>query len=73
MSQKRCPICKKPSEEAFFPFCSKRCAMVDLGRWLKGEYVIPGDETSTDALPEYVPEEEEDSPSASEHKNKTIH
>jgi hypothetical protein len=26
----------------FSPFCSKRCADVDLGRWLKGNYVIPG-------------------------------
>lgn len=43
-----CPICKKnPVEAAFRPFCSKRCADVDLGRWLTGKYALPvedGDE-----------------------------
>ena len=37
-----CPICKKLSDEAAKPFCSKRCADIDLGRWLKGGYAIPG-------------------------------
>jgi uncharacterized protein len=37
-----CPICGKPAGERFNPFCSKRCADVDLGRWLKGGYAIPG-------------------------------
>ena len=37
-----CPICKKPSDEAAKPFCSKRCSDIDLGRWLKGGYAIPG-------------------------------
>lgn len=36
-----CPICKKPSVQAFHPFCSVRCANVDLNRWLTGSYVIP--------------------------------
>ncbi|MDP2781957.1 DNA gyrase inhibitor YacG [Devosia sp.] len=36
-----CPICSKPAVEAFKPFCSKRCADVDLHRWLTGGYVIP--------------------------------
>jgi endogenous inhibitor of DNA gyrase (YacG/DUF329 family) len=40
-----CPICGRPMETAFKPFCSKRCADIDLGRWLKGNYVIPGRET----------------------------
>jgi hypothetical protein len=40
---KPCPICGKPRVEKFKPFCSKRCADIDLGRWLKGAYVIPGD------------------------------
>jgi uncharacterized protein len=39
---KPCPICGKPSVQAFHPFCSARCADVDLNRWLKGNYVIPG-------------------------------
>ena len=37
-----CPICNKASVRAYRPFCSKRCADVDLGRWLHGAYVIPG-------------------------------
>ena len=37
-----CPICKKPVQEAFRPFCSKRCADVDLQRWLSDRYVVPG-------------------------------
>lgn len=37
-----CPICRKTSEPAYRPFCSKRCADIDLGRWLRGSYVIPG-------------------------------
>lgn len=39
---RHCPICRKPAEERFRPFCSKRCADVDLNRWLKGGYAIPG-------------------------------
>jgi len=37
----RCPICGKPQEPASRPFCSKRCADVDLQRWLSGRYAIP--------------------------------
>ena len=36
-----CPICSKPALEPFRPFCSKRCADVDLNRWLSGAYAIP--------------------------------
>ena len=58
----RCPICKKPVEEpnasaspaatsSNFPFCSDRCKVIDLGRWLDGKYQVPvveedGDEDS---------------------------
>ena len=38
---KKCPICGKPTVEEFKPFCSKRCADIDLNRWLTGSYVIP--------------------------------
>jgi endogenous inhibitor of DNA gyrase (YacG/DUF329 family) len=38
-----CPICGKPTAERYKPFCSKRCADVDLSRWLKGGYAIPGE------------------------------
>ena len=47
-----CPICGKPRAERYDPFCSKRCADVDLHRWLKGTYVIPGTETETDSSDE---------------------
>lgn len=40
-----CPICAKESDAKYRPFCSRRCADVDLGRWLKGTYAIPGEPT----------------------------
>lgn len=39
---KLCPICGKPAEHAFLPFCSSRCRDVDLNRWLSGRYIVPG-------------------------------
>jgi endogenous inhibitor of DNA gyrase (YacG/DUF329 family) len=39
--QGRCPICGKPVAQEFRPFCSRRCADVDLHRWLAGVYAIP--------------------------------
>lgn len=36
----RCPLCRAPAVQAYRPFCSKRCADVDLHRWLKGTYAI---------------------------------
>jgi uncharacterized protein len=39
--RKKCPICSKPTAEPFRPFCSRRCADVDLNRWLSGVYVVP--------------------------------
>jgi endogenous inhibitor of DNA gyrase (YacG/DUF329 family) len=36
-----CPICERPTVGAYRPFCSKRCADVDLGKWLKGAYAVP--------------------------------
>ncbi len=40
---KPCPVCKKPMSLEYRPFCSKRCADVDLHRWLGGGYAIPGE------------------------------
>jgi endogenous inhibitor of DNA gyrase (YacG/DUF329 family) len=37
-----CPICNRPRDAKFKPFCSKRCADIDLAKWLRGEYAIPG-------------------------------
>ncbi len=48
--KRTCPVCKKTVEvstqgqledSGFFPFCSQRCRLIDLGAWLDGEYVIP--------------------------------
>lgn len=39
-----CPICGKPAAPAFRPFCSDRCRMVDLNRWLSESYRIPASE-----------------------------
>ena len=36
-----CPICGKQPVATYRPFCSKRCADVDLGRWLNGSYGVP--------------------------------
>jgi endogenous inhibitor of DNA gyrase (YacG/DUF329 family) len=38
---KLCPICKKPESAAHKPFCSERCAQIDLGRWLTESYRVP--------------------------------
>jgi endogenous inhibitor of DNA gyrase (YacG/DUF329 family) len=40
---RRCPICAKETDERFAPFCSKRCADVDLHRWLSGSYAVPAE------------------------------
>ncbi|MCB1377890.1 MAG: DNA gyrase inhibitor YacG [Alphaproteobacteria bacterium] len=39
-----CPLCGKPSQQKYHPFCSSRCAQVDLNRWLGGTYAIPASE-----------------------------
>ncbi len=49
----KCPICGRAAVEAARPFCSRRCADVDLGRWFSGGYVVPGEE----AVPEGDEEE----------------
>jgi len=42
--QAKCPVCGKPAEAKYQPFCTKRCADIDLGRWLKEGYRVPTDE-----------------------------
>jgi endogenous inhibitor of DNA gyrase (YacG/DUF329 family) len=49
---RKCPLCGKPSQESCRPFCSKRCADLDLGRWLGERYRIPGETVSSDVVPE---------------------
>lgn len=48
----RCPQCSKPVAQAYRPFCSKRCADVDLGKWLNEQYVLPGDSEIPDDVGE---------------------
>ncbi len=40
-ARRPCPICGKPAEPRFRPFCSSRCADIDLGRWFTERYRIP--------------------------------
>ena len=43
-----CPTCDREvsSDNPFFPFCSERCRLLDLGKWLGGDYRIPGRKVS---------------------------
>jgi endogenous inhibitor of DNA gyrase (YacG/DUF329 family) len=53
---KLCPVCEKqPADPVFKPFCSKRCADLDLHRWLSGRYVVPG-KTAVEADEDFDPE-----------------
>ena len=45
---RRCPICGKPAAEKLRPFCSRRCADIDLNRWLSGVYAVPGKPEETE-------------------------
>ena len=40
----KCPVCGKESVKEYFPFCSKRCADIDLNRWFSGVYAFPSEE-----------------------------
>ena len=46
----KCPICKKEvaPEDPFFPFCSDRCRILDLGNWASGKYAIPAESVAND-------------------------
>ncbi|OYX35125.1 MAG: DNA gyrase inhibitor YacG [Caulobacterales bacterium 32-69-10] len=46
-----CPICDKPVDPAYRPFCSRRCADVDLQRWFSGRYAVPAVETDDEVPP----------------------
>jgi len=50
-TERSCPICGKPSTPRHQPFCSLRCADIDLGRWLKEGYRVPTDEAPDDGEP----------------------
>ncbi|MBA4749867.1 MAG: DNA gyrase inhibitor YacG [Alphaproteobacteria bacterium] len=48
--QNACPLCQKPTDHAFRPFCSSRCKQVDLGRWFQEAYCIPAEEEDVESL-----------------------
>ena len=39
-----CPICGKEAEKRYRPFCSRRCADLDLAKWMSGSYAIPSED-----------------------------
>ena len=47
-----CPICHRPQLPSLRPFCSPRCAEVDLGRWLTAQYAIPDPIPPEDPTPQ---------------------
>lgn len=55
-----CPICKKPTDPDYRPFCSRRCADVDLGKWLTGSYAVPStdEDDAEEALDALAADEE---------------
>jgi hypothetical protein len=57
---KPCPICGKLTVTQFHPFCSKRCADVDLNRWLSGVYAVPAAEDDDRAEEGDTPEDRRD-------------
>jgi uncharacterized protein len=53
MKTTRCPTCKGTAQKdgnKMFPFCSERCQLVDLGRWLHEEYRVPGEPADPEEL-----------------------
>jgi endogenous inhibitor of DNA gyrase (YacG/DUF329 family) len=55
----RCPMCKRASEPDFRPFCSRRCADLDLQKWLTGAYAIPAADTGEDDEASSLPGDED--------------
>lgn len=52
-----CPICGKPAAKDYRPFCSRRCADIDLARWLNESYRIPDEATGEDDTSSDAPED----------------
>ena len=55
-----CPLCGKAQAVAYRPFCSRRCADVDLHRWLVGRYAIPAAADADEADSPPVPDDGQD-------------
>ncbi|HEY3800140.1 MAG TPA: DNA gyrase inhibitor YacG [Caulobacteraceae bacterium] len=56
----KCPMCGRPAEPDARPFCSRRCANLDLQRWLTGKYAVPAveDESEDDGALPYDPDDD---------------
>ena len=39
-----CPICQAETDQKYRPFCSRRCADVDLAKWMSGSYAMPSED-----------------------------
>jgi len=50
-----CPTCKAPRVARYRPFCSARCAEIDLGRWFGESYAVPADEPAEGFEDEFAP------------------
>ena len=59
MTNPKCAICGRPPIERFAPFCSLRCAEVDLGRWFGEAYRIPDTSTDPDEVPDTASEHDD--------------
>jgi uncharacterized protein len=60
--RRSCPICRRPEANSFRPFCSKRCADIDLGRWLAEGYRIPSaDDDNADGVDDEAAEDRDPS------------
>jgi endogenous inhibitor of DNA gyrase (YacG/DUF329 family) len=46
----RCPRCGESARDEFFPFCSARCRLIDLARWIDGEYRMPGEDVADEDI-----------------------
>ncbi len=59
-----CPVCSDAlpprADNRHHPFCSARCKTIDMGKWLTGEYAIPGEDAPPEDLPRRSTAEEED-------------
>ncbi|MHC4645286.1 MAG: DNA gyrase inhibitor YacG [Planctomycetota bacterium] len=62
-----CPVCKKsvkgspeqrPEQTSFFPFCSSRCRLIDLGAWLDASYKIVSESTAQQSIESPAPDQE---------------
>ena len=46
----KCPTCGAPADAKARPFCSSRCADIDLGNWFQGKYAIPAVDAADDTI-----------------------